>query len=493
MKRIVIAGMFHETNTFLEGKTQLSEFAILRGKELLGAAGDSSPLAGVIEQASDLHWDVLPVIDMRAMPGPVVDDKVVDYFWKSFTDVVSPATMQRADGVFMVLHGAMVSESVDDVEGEILARIRSLPGGDRIPIWGVLDLHANVTARMARLSDGLVAYRENPHTDAKASATRAARLFDRVISGGERPKTVWEHPPIMWPPTGTATATEPMYSLESLARQIESERDDILAVNVLGGFAFAEMLETGLSFTAVTLGDPEEARAQLSRLSSLALGNKALGCAADLSIETAIESLLRHNRGPIVLTEPSDNIGAGAPGDCVGLLKALIDHRVPNSAAIINDPESVAVLGSRSIGERVALTIGGKGWRSGPGPLSLEVEFVSRSDGKFDLEDAQSHLASMFGSRIDMGPCAVVRHNRTTILLTSRKTPPFDLGQLRSQGINPEEQFVIVVKAAVAHRRAYDPITVASYSVDTPGPCSSNLKTLGYLKVQRPIFPLDEL
>jgi len=88
--------------------------------------------------------------------------------------------------------------------------------------------------------------------------------------------------------------------------------------------------------------------------------------------------------------------------------------------------------------------------------LKLEVEFISRSDGRFNLEDPHSHLASMCGSQFDMGPCAVVRHGGVQILLTSWKTPPFDLGQWRSQGIEPERLAVIGVKAAVAHRRVYD-------------------------------------
>jgi hypothetical protein len=38
-----------------------------------------------------------------------------------------------------------------------------------------------------------------------------------------------------------------------------------------------------------------------------------------------------------------------------------------------------------------------------------------------------------------MGPSAVVRiGDGITVLLTSRKTPPFDLAQLRSQGLVPE-------------------------------------------------------
>ena len=125
------------------------------------------------------------------------------------------------------------------------------------------------------------------------------------------------------------------------------------------------------------------------------------------------------------------------------------------------------------------------------GPVTLEVELLRRSDGEFELEDKQSHLASMCGDRFDMGPCAVVRHGGLTILLTSGSTPPFDLGQWRSQGIKPEALSVLAVKAAVAHRRAYDPIAARMLWVETPGPCTGHLRSLPYRKIQRPIFPLD--
>jgi microcystin degradation protein MlrC len=91
-----------------------------------------------------------------------------------------------------------------------------------------------------------------------------------------------------------------------------------------------------------------------------------------------------------------------------------------------------------------------------------------------------------------MGPCAVIAvEPDITVLLTSRRTPPFDLGQFRSQGIEPSNMRIIAVKAAVAHRRAYDPVATASYTVRTPGPCASDLTALPYRRLRRPIFPLD--
>jgi microcystin degradation protein MlrC len=195
--------------------------------------------------------------------------------------------------------------------------------------------------------------------------------------------------------------------------------------------------------------------------------------------------------GLTVLVEPSDNIGGGAPGDGTGLLRALVKHRIPNAAIAINDPECVRHLFSMRHRTHATVSIGGHGNRLDEGPLSLEVSLLCTSDGKFELEDKQSHLASMSGDRFDMGPCAVVRHEGLTILLTSNKTPPFDLGQWRSQGIEPTSLSVIVVKAAVAHRRAYDPIATRMIWVGTPGPCTSNLRSLPYRHVRRPIFPLD--
>jgi microcystin degradation protein MlrC len=489
-KRVIIAGLFHETNGFLEGSTPLRDFEILRREEIFRAMGDVSPLAGALKVAEECDWEVLPAIDLRAVPGPIVDDEVLSVFWNEFQSVATSEAGRCADGILLVLHGAMMTQSCGDVEGEVLSRIRALCGGD-CPVCGVLDLHANFTARMGLNSDGLVAYRENPHADAMAASENAGRLLDRLMRTGERTTTVWEHPPVMWPPTGTATAAEPMKSLEALARGIEARNPEIVSVNVLAGFAFADIPETGVSFYAITVGDAEVARREMERLSKLCSATRESGNVLDPPASDVLRTLPPCGEGPIVIAEPSDNIGAGAPGSGTGLLRAFLEHSVENAAVVINDSAAVRCLSGMSAGEAVRITIGNQASRLYPLPVEMGVELVSKSDGKFDLEDPQSHLASMFGRHIDMGPCAVVRHQGIWILLTSRAVPPFDLGQLRSQGLNPESLYLIGVKAAVAHWRAYGPIARARYSVDTPGPCSSDLKVFPYRNVKRPIYPLD--
>jgi microcystin degradation protein MlrC len=494
--RVLIAGLFHETHTFLDGTTPLQAFRLRRGEELLEARGDGSPLSGVLEVADGAGWDLRPVVDLRATPGAVVDDAVLETFWREFRAAAdTEALAGPPDGVFLVLHGAMVCQSERDVEGAIVEGLRRLPGLAHVPICGVLDLHGNISRRLLEAAQGFLAYRENPHTDARAAAVDAARLLDRTLATDRPPVCVREQPPVMWPPTGTATAEDPLRTLEALAREIESRHPEIAAVNVMAGFSFADTEATGVSFSAVTFGDPDVARRELRRLAEWTVENRQLGSRLDRPLTDVIHEIQRRadaGAGPILIVEPADNVGGGAPGDGTTVLRMLIEAGIENAAVVINDPAAVAELHSAPTGAHRRLSIGGRGSQLTDGPLELEVELLSTSDGRFDLEDPHSHLASMSGVHIDMGPCAVVRHAGVRILLTSRKTPPFDLGQLRSQGLEPERLSVIGVKAAVAHRRAYEKIARASYTVATPGPCTSDLRSLPFEHVRRPIYPLDD-
>jgi microcystin degradation protein MlrC len=489
-RRVLLAGLFHQTNTFVEGRTSLEDFEIFRGVEMLRAVNAASPLSDVVEAAEENGWEVLPVLDMHAMPGATVADAVVDLFWAEFRAIVDREEESGIDGVFLMLHGAMVSESFDDVEGEILRRIRGVEHLSDAPICGVMDPHANFTEAMARQSDGLIAFRENSPRDTREAVSLAGEILDGLMQTEDRPVTVWDHPPFMWPLSGAAAGSEPMSFLLERARQIEVRSPDVLAVNVLVGFPYADIPETGVSFSAVTAGDLQLARAALRELNVIASSLREAGIPSLMPLEEAMARLEYENEGPVLLVEPSDNAGAGAAGDATHVLRALVEHGIPNAGVVINDPEAVAVLGDAEPGERRSVEIGGKSREIGSEPLPLEVEVVSRSDGRFIPEEPSNFLA---GEAVDMGACLVVRHGDVTVLLTSRRTVPFDLNQWRSQGVDPEDLFAIGVKASTEHRWTYEPIATESYVLDLPGPCAENLKRLPFENVTRPIYPLDEM
>lgn len=474
--KVLFAGLFHETHTFLDETTGLDDFTIVRGDDLLKCEGDSSPMGGALEFARQHDWEIIPAIDYRAVPGGTVSDEVVEQWWNDFRAHWQSDT----DALFLVLHGAMVSESYADVEGEILKRIRNLRNALGLPLFGVYDLHANFTSAMTTHANALLAYRTNPHSDARESAVRAAGLLDRCLDTGEVPRMVLQQPGLIWAPTASGTADDPMLTLEKHARQLEHATGGIWAVNVAAGFAFADTPDTGVSFQTISTGHVSKAERVLREISERARKLSQGLKPTDLPVADALPQLQEPVAGLTVLVEPSDNIGGGAPGDGTGCLRLLVENGIGNSAVAINDPAAVAQLAGAEPGSSHSLAIGGRGSSLDEGPLTLAVEFVSRSDGRFELEDKQSHLASLCGDHFEMGGCAVVKHGDIIILLTSNRTPPFDLGQWRSQGIDPAELNVIVVKAAVAHRKGYDPITARSITVDTPGPCSSSLSRFNY-------------
>jgi len=488
--RILLAGIFHETHSFTDDRTRLSDFIIHRGRDLLDRIGDGSQVDGFLSTAAREGWEVVPAVNYLCGASGMVEHSVFEAFWDEIRPVLETAIDSGLDGIFLLLHGAMVTTELEDPDGELLARIRAIPGAAALPIFGVFDLHATMTEKMGALSDGLVCYRECPHDDTYESAVRATELLARCLRTGLRPRQHVLVTPIVWPPTGTGTRDGGMYALETAARRMEQEIPGVLAVNVVGGYAYADVHDAGLAFSIVTEGDDEAAKAALQELAKIAWNVRAQGIPKEHDLDTVVRDFVPSGKGPVLLIEPADNIGGGGPGDCTEVMRALLKYDVAGAGVVIVDAAAVAALQSVAIGGRLTIDIGGKGSRLDPGPVRLEVELVSRSDGRFELEDLKSQIV-VLGRIIDMGPAAVVRHRGLTILLTSVRLAPMDLGQWRSQGINPEDLTVIGIKAAVGHRRAYDKIAAASFTVSTSGPCTSDLSRLPYQRLRRPVFPLD--
>jgi len=95
-------------------------------------------------------------------------------------------------------------------------------------------------------------------------------LLARCLKTGLRPRQHVLVTPIVWPPTGTGTGDGGMYALEAAARRMEQEIPDVLAVNVVGGYAYADVHDAGLAFSVVTEGDDQAAKAALQELPELA-------------------------------------------------------------------------------------------------------------------------------------------------------------------------------------------------------------------------------
>src|SRR5262249_30264640 len=177
----------HETNTFSRVKTDM---ALIRRRDFhleneipQAFRGTRSALGATFEAADKFGWTLVHPVSANPNPSGIVTSAA----FETISGMILTAINAKGpiDGALLHLHGAMVSEGYEDAEGEFLARLRQQLGPE-VPVVVTLDLHANVTQRMADNVSALIAYRTYPHIDYYERAWQGAELLDRAMRGEVR-------------------------------------------------------------------------------------------------------------------------------------------------------------------------------------------------------------------------------------------------------------------------------------------------------------------
>jgi len=245
MKKIIIAGFQHETNTFAPTKANYADFVqgggfppLSRGADVLKFREQNIPIGGFIQQAEQFGYQLLPVIWAGTSPSAHVEQ---DTYQRICDEIISSIQQHPADAVYLDLHGAMVSEQVDDGEGELLRRVREAVGPD-IPVIASLDFHANVTQAMFAHSDALICYRTYPHVDMAQTGQRCAQLLDQIFRGKKLHKQMYKLP-FLIALNAQCTELEPTQSCMNLLEQLE--QNNPVQMNFTPGFPAADFAECG--------------------------------------------------------------------------------------------------------------------------------------------------------------------------------------------------------------------------------------------------------
>lgn len=487
-----MGGIIHETHSFTGARTTLAHFkrqALYYGDDMLKAMrATRSGLGGMIQQAESFGWTLIPTAYAAPLPGGLVTDNAYRTVLAGLLERLSVA--MPVDGVLLVLHGAMVTETHLDPESHILEQVRQVVG-PATPIVVELDMHGNISPRTVQLADVLVAFDTNPHLDPHDRGIEAALILNRLLKREIRPTAAHVPLPILLPPQLTGTADLPLRAVHERVAALEAD-PEVICISVMAGFAYADTPFTGSSLIVTTNNQPALARHYAHELAQL-LDQRRVTLPEFLPPHEAVAQALARPGGPIILVDSADNIGGGTPGDGTGALQAMLAHNVQEGVIVLADPQAVAACWAAGEGAEISLAVGGKTDRWHGQPVAVTGLVRALSDGTFECELPDNHFASFYGSTIHMGRTAWLRVGGVNIILTERKTPPFDLAQLRSVGLAPEAQKMIVVKSAVAYQAAYLPIAAGVIEMDTAGLCTANLARFPYKHIRRPIFPLDEM
>ena len=489
MYRIATGGILHETHTFAPTMTDLGAFeqiGIAEGSGLLRHKGSRSALGGILDGLTQDELEIVPLVYASAMPAGTVRAQAFRSLIARFLQLLEAAL--PVDGVVLSLHGAMVSEDQLDCEGEILEKVRSLIG-EGCPLVSTLDMHGNVSPKMVEASDLLVAFNGNPHIDAYDRGKEAVATFKRLLNKEVKPTAAIAHPPLLLSALNTWTDKPPLSFVHQAAEKFKPD-GKVLNISVMGGFAYADTTWSGVSVIATTDQDAPLAQEIANRLANVAWEHREATLHKGCSPVEAVQKAIASSRPPVILADVGDNVGGGTPGDGTILLRHLLEAKAQDAVVVIADGEAVAQAQAAGEGKEISLMLGGKQDRWHGEPVQLRGRIEKISDGHFTIS-GRDHFANLYGNHVNMGPSAVIRCGGVRILVTSRKTPPGDLNQLRSQGIEPLQQKIIVVKSAVAFRGAYEAIAGEIWEVNTPGLCSSDLSQFAYKNVPRPVYPLD--
>lgn len=487
--RVLLAGFMHESNTYAAtpaNRQRFEEGSLTVGPAMFDVWKDAHhEFGGFIEGCANHRLETVPSIMAWATPcGPVTDDVVEEVIGKIVADIGA----EQPDGVLIALHGAMVSDSLASPDTEVLRRLREALGPDK-PLIVTLDFHANVTPEMATYANALIGYQTYPHIDQRARGLLAASIMARTLDDEIKPVCVVARRPMIANILGQDTTREPMISLMKLAREEETTLG-MISVSIMGGFNYADVPCMGPSVIVVNDANLDHARAAAEKLADAMWNVRDRLYVPCATPERAVRAGLAAPSGPMILVDLGDNIGGGSAGDGTVLLAELLRQKAPSFIVVLFAPKQVAECSQIGIGERVTGFLGGAVDQLHGNPVEIAGTVRSLHDGAWTETEARH------GGRRqnDQGATAVIDlDGGGTLVLNSKQTPAFSLGQLTSLGLKPESAKMIVVKAAVAYKAAYVPIAAGIIEVDTPGVTAVNPARFDYKRVPRPIFPLDDL
>ncbi len=384
MLKVITGCIGHETNTFstvLSDLSRFKEMGLHEGNEFFKVFSGTQTIGGAfIEVAEQKQLELLPTIWNDVFAWGLVTDDAFDFMMEKLLRGIESA--DKVDGVLLQLHGAMVTQSHDGVEGHLLERVRQTIGKD-VPIIATLDLHANISKRAVEQASILVGYDTYPHVDSYERGLEAANLMFRMLNHEIKPSAVLEKPLMMPSPQKQKTNYFPMKAIMDLAHRVEEDKR-VLNVSILPGFPFSDIRDAGMGIIVTTQDDESLAEEKAKQIADYAWSLRRHFLADVVPVAEAVKLAMEASEGPIVLADQADNPGGGAPCDGTVILRELIKRKAKNVViCVLRDPEAVSKAIEAGVGNRLTMRIGGKTDKLHGDPVEVTGYVKVIADGKF--------------------------------------------------------------------------------------------------------------
>ena len=478
--RVFTASLAVETNTFspmITGREAFMERSYFPpGQHPNHPVLTASPLWILRRVAREKGWTVIEGLVTSAQPAGTIVRSVYEEFRDDILSQLRAA--MPVDMVILGLHGAMVADGYDDCEGDVLKRVRDIVGPN-VVVSAELDPHCHLSELMVKSADLLICYKEFPHTDYLERAEELVTISAEIAAKKVKPTpAVYDCRMINSYPT----SREPMRSYVDRIQAMEG-KNGIVSISVAHCYPYADVPDLGTKILVYTDNDPAKAAALAKTLGQELIGMRDTVRPPFLSIDAALDKGVAANSGPVVIAEPSDNAGGGAPSDSTFVLKRMMERGIRDAAiAPVWDPIAVKMCFAAGDGAEFELRFGGK-----MGPFS-----GTPVDGKVRVIKCVANATQSQGSSIHyLGDAASIEIAGIAVVLITNRQQAWGPDLFSNLGVDPTKRKIVVVKSTNHFFAEYSKIATDVLYMDGPGALPRNFKLVPYTKIKRPIWPLD--
>ncbi len=470
--RIGIGGIAIESSTFSPLASTSADFTIQRGDEIV--LGYPYFENGTFEGREDVEW--LGTLKARAIPGgPVAHESYAAMKGELLQRLRAALPL---DGFFYDIHGAMSVIGLDDAEGDLISAIRAEVGPECIISTG-MDLHGNVSEMLVGAIDCFTAYRQAPHVDAMETKARGVRNLLTLLDTGVRPYRAWARIPVNLPGEKTSTMWEPG---TTVYKRLEASDGipGLIDASLWVGYVWADQPRANAT-TVVTGTDVEVIRTEAERIAKLywdARNQFRFGVPTGTA-DWTIDEALKLNQRAVLISDSGDNPTAGGAGDIPFMVERLLarpelasGERTAMVSAIVG-PEAVRIAKEAGVGAEVDVVIGGINDPVNGSPLPLH-----------------GTVYSILENDPVGGDIVVIRAGGVHVVIPTKRKPYHHLVEFANLGLAIADFDITVGKWGYLEPELKNAAS-AAFQALTPGAVNQDIESLPFLRVQRPVFPLD--
>lgn len=484
--RIAVAGFEYEGNSLsnkIDGRAEFAGKLLAEGADVLRRVdGKGLALSGAIDVLRAAGHEIVPIFAARGGSGGRVDDAFArDCIDRIVTGIASAGAI---DGVYLALHGAMITETMPDPEGVLLSQLRARLGPS-VPIAASLDLHAHVTHRMVEAATLLVGYETYPHEDALETGARAAKLLVRTLAGEIAPVMAVCKINALLPVLGGATVgNAPMAEVAALARRHEG-CDGVLSVSYFPVQPWLDYADVGIA--GLALATTKAAAETCAKDIAMAMWDRRRAFELEAwSPRQAVHEALSLSADTVLIVDAPDAIGAGAPGDSPAVIAAIIAEAPDVDAAVyVVDPAAALRAQNAGVGATLALNVGGGHDPRYATPVSVTVTVESLHEGTFVYRGGPVR-----GARGLLGPSAVLRTGGLRILAATHAVYEYADEHYAACGIDISKMRLVACKNLMNFRTLLG-LRRAFVVVHGPGASPLRLQDVAWSNRKRPFWPAD--